>query len=242
MTPSRVVVSDLRKRFGRLEALCGLDVAIRPGRITAVVGPNAAGKTTFIKTILGLVRPERGGGCVAVDGITVNGGAEYRERIGYMPQAACFPERLTGRELIRFLTRLRNDPADLDLELVGRFRLEPSLDRPLRTLSGGTRQKINAVTAFLFRPSLLILDEPTAGLDPVAAGILKDKVGRAPAEGTTVLLTSHIMSEVEELAQDLVFLVEGAVAFQGPVEALLARSGESRLERAMARLLEETAE
>src|ERR1043166_1619791 len=125
MTPSRVVGSDLRKRFGRLEALCGLDVAIRPGRITAVVGPNAAGKTTFIKTIIGLGRPERVGGGVAVKGITVSGGAEYRGRIGYMPQAACFPERLTGRELIRFLTRLRNDPADLDLELVGPFRLGP---------------------------------------------------------------------------------------------------------------------
>jgi len=203
-----------------------------------VVGPNAAGKTTLIKTILGLVRADRGGGSVEVDGIPVNGGPGYRERIGYMPQAARFPEHLTGREIIRFLMDLRSRGTELDEELIERFRLEPSLDKPIRTLSGGTRQKLNAVVACLFRPSLLILDEPTAGLDPVSAGILKDKVLRAPAAGVTVLLTSHIMSEVEELAQDLVFLLEGTIAFQGTVEALLAQTGETRLERAIARKLE----
>lgn len=238
MTPSRVVVSDLRKRFGRQEVLRGLDLTIHPGRVTAVVGPNAAGKTTLIKTILGLVRADRGGGSVEVDGIPVNGSPAYRERIGYMPQAARFPEHLTGREVIRFLMDLRGRRTELDEELIERFRLAPSLDKPVRTLSGGTRQKLNAVVACLFRPSLLILDEPTAGLDPVAAGILKDKVLRAPAAGVTVLLTSHIMSEVEELAQDLVFLLEGAIAFQGTVETLLAQTGETRLERAIARRLE----
>ncbi len=238
MTPSRVVVSDLRKRFGRQEVLRGLDLTIHPGRVTAVVGPNAAGKTTLIKTILGLVRADRGGGSVEVDGIPVNGSPAYRERIGYMPQAARFPEHLTGREVIRFLMDLRGRRTELDEELIERFRLAPSLDKPVRTLSGGTRQKLNAVVACLFRPSLLILDEPTAGLDPVAAGILQDKVLRAPAAGVTVLLTSHIMSEVEELAQDLVFLLEGAIAFQGTVETLLAQTGETRLERAIARRLE----
>jgi Cu-processing system ATP-binding protein len=229
-------VSGLRKRFGGQEVLRGLDLTIHPGRITAVVGPNAAGKTTLIKTILGLVRAD-GGGTVEVDGLPVNGGPEYRERIGYMPQAARFPEHLTGREVIRLLIDLRNRKTGLDEELIEGFHLEPSLDKPVRTLSGGTRQKLNAVVACLFRPSLLILDEPTAGLDPVAAGVLKDKVLRAPAEGTTVLLTSHIMSEVEELAQDLIFLMEGAIAFQGTVDTLLAESSETRLERAIARRL-----
>jgi Cu-processing system ATP-binding protein len=238
MTPSRVEVRGLCKRFGRQEVLRGLDLTLEPGRITAVVGPNAAGKTTLIKSILGLVRPDRHGGGVAVDGIPVNGSPAYRERIGYMPQAARFPEHLTGREVLQFLKDLRGRPTNLDEELLTRFRLEPSLDKPVRTLSGGTRQKLNAVAAFLFRPSLLILDEPTAGLDPVAAGVLKDKVLRAPGEGATVLLTSHIMSEIEELAQDIVFLMEGTIAFQGTVEMLVAQSGEARLERAIARRLE----
>jgi Cu-processing system ATP-binding protein len=238
MTPSRVDITGLLKRYRRFEVLRGLDLSIEPGRITAIVGPNAAGKTTLIKTILGLVRPDAGGGGVRVDGLTVNGGPAYRERIGYMPQAARFPEHLTGREIIRFLVDLRSRSAGLDEELLQRFRLDGLLDKPIRTLSGGTRQKLNAVVAFLFRPSLLILDEPTAGLDPVAASILKDKVLRAPASGSSVLLTSHIMSEIEELAQDLVFLMEGAVAYRGSVEALLRQSGETRLERAIARLLE----
>jgi Cu-processing system ATP-binding protein len=237
MIPSRVVLAGVRKRFGRLEVLRGIDQTLEPGRITAIVGPNAAGKTTLIKLILGLVRPGPGS-VVEVDGIAVNGDPSYRRRIGYMPQAAQFPEQLTGHEVLHLLTGLRGQHEGLDEELIERFKLAPSLDRPVRTLSGGTRQKLNAVVAFLFRPSLLILDEPTAGLDPVAAGILKDKVLRAPAQGTTVVLTSHLMSEVEELAQDLIFLLDGSVAFRGTVTGLLQQSGESRLERAIGRLLE----
>lgn len=236
MTPSRVVLSGVRKRFGRMEVLRGIDQCIEPGRITAIVGPNAAGKTTLIKLILGLVRPGPGS-VIEVDGVPVNGDPAYRERIGYMPQAAHFPEQLTGHEVLGLLTSLRGRPGPLDWELIERFNLAASLERPVHTLSGGTRQKLNAVVAFLFRPSLLILDEPTAGLDPVAAGILKDKVLRAPAAGTTVLLTSHLMSEVEELAQDLIFLLDGSVAFRGSVADLLRQSGESRLERAVGRLL-----
>jgi Cu-processing system ATP-binding protein len=236
--PSGVTISGLRKRFGRREVLRGLDCTIAPGRITAIVGPNAAGKTTLIKAILGLVRRRPGDGSIQLDGAELDGDCAYRDRIGYMPQAAQFPEQLTGREVLELVIGLRNRPSDLDRELIERFRLDPMLDQPVRTLSGGSRQKLNAAVAFLFRPALLILDEPTAGLDPVASGILKEKVRRAPVEGGTVVLTSHLMGEVEELAQDLIFLLEGQVAWQGPVEALLRRTGETRLERAMARLLQ----
>ena len=236
MTPARVELAGVRKRFGRLEVLRGVDACIEPGRITAIVGPNAAGKTTLIKMMLGLVRPDPGSR-VSVDGIAVNGDPSYRQRIGYMPQAAHFPDQLTGREVLQLISGLRGEGAAKDEELIARFQLEPVLDRPVRTLSGGTRQKLNAGVAFLFRPALLILDEPTAGLDPVAAGILKDKVLRAPTEGATVVLTSHLMSEVEELAQDLLFLLDGSVAFRGTVEALLQQSNERRLERAIGRWL-----
>jgi Cu-processing system ATP-binding protein len=235
MTPAGVGIVALRKRFGRLEVLRGIDLAISPGRITAIVGPNAAGKTTLIKTILGMVRPDSG--TVRVDDVIVGRDPGYRERIGYMPQAARFPEQLSGREVLRLLTTVRGRRTGLDEALIGQFGLEPHLDRAVARLSGGTRQKLNAAVAFLFRPSLLILDEPTAGLDPMTAGLLKDKVLRAPAEGATVILTSHIMSEIEELAQDLVFLAEGRVIYQGPVASLLTRSGEPRLERAIARIM-----
>ena len=235
MTPARVRILGLWKRFGRLDVLRGVDIEITPGRITAVVGPNAAGKTTLIKTVLGLVRPDRG--MVMVNDVVVGRDPAYRKAIGYMPQATRFPEYLTGREILGLVGGLRDRSAGLDEELIAQFGLDTHLDKPIRSLSGGTRQKLNAAVAFLFRPALIILDEPTAGLDPVAAGILKDKVLRAPSRGATVLLTSHIMSEIEELAQDLVFLVEGNVVYQGPVESLLEQSGESRLERAIAAIL-----
>jgi Cu-processing system ATP-binding protein len=237
--PAEVRIEGVRKRFGRLEVLRGVDIAVAPGRVTAIVGPNAAGKSTLIKAILGLVRPDAGR--VRVDGEPAGADPRARGRIGYMPQAARFPDHLTGREVLTFLRRLRGDPPDPDLALVDAFGLGPGLDRPVHALSGGTRQKLNAAVAFLFRPSLLVLDEPTAGLDPVASAVLKDRVLAAPAAGTTVLLTSHIMSEIEELAEDVVFLVEGQVRFRGAVADLIAGTGERRLERAIARLLREAA-
>ncbi|MDZ4673746.1 MAG: ABC transporter ATP-binding protein [Gemmatimonadota bacterium] len=225
----------LEKRFGRLPVLQGLDLSISAGGITALVGPNAAGKSTFIKAVLGLVRPDRGQ--LSVLGQRPEAGESYRERVGYMPQAARFPENLTGHEVIRLLSGLRGHPADQDLELVKTFGLVPELAKPVRTLSGGTRQKLNAVVAFLFRPALVILDEPTAGLDPVSSAQLKDKVLAAPGQGTTVLLTSHLMGEVEELADRVAFLLEGRVRFHDTVAALREQTGEHKLERAVARLM-----
>jgi Cu-processing system ATP-binding protein len=241
MTAAGLSMRGLRKHFGKREVLRGIDLEVLPGRITAIVGPNAAGKTTLIKAILGLVRPDRQSGPVQVDGMPVNGDPGYRERIGYMPQAAQFPEELTGREVLGFLKSLRGRAGELDEELIGRFALGDALDQPVRTLSGGSRQKLNAIAAFLFRPAVLILDEPTASLDPVAAGVLKDKVRQASSGGATVVITSHILSEVEELAEDIVFLVEGEIRFAGPLEALRDQTGEAKLERAIAKLLTEGA-
>lgn len=239
--PVEVRIEGVAKRFGRHDVLRGVDLAIAPGRITAIVGPNAAGKSTLIKAVLGLVRLRPGQGRILIDGAPVTDGHGYRDRIGYMPQAARFPEHLKGREVLALLRDLRGDPSDVDDELIHRLGLESALDKPVRALSGGTRQKLNAAVAFLFCPRLLILDEPTAGLDPVASAVLKDKVLAAPATGTTVILTSHLMGEIEELAQDLVFLLDGSVRFHGPVASLIARTGEERLERAVARLMAEGA-
>jgi len=225
----------LRKRFGRLTALDGVDISVAAGRITALVGPNGAGKSTLIKCLLGLVRPDEG--LMHLRGAPIGAGWAYRRDLGYMPQAPRFPDNLTGREVVAMLRDLRGQSAETDEELLEWFGESGALDRPVRVLSGGTRQKLNAAIAFLFRPGLLILDEPTAGLDPVASGILKDKIRRVRDAGATVVLSSHIMAELEELAEDLVFLVEGRVRYAGPLSGLKERTGEAGLERAMAALL-----
>lgn len=235
-TASIVEVSDLAKSFGDLTVLDGVSTAFGVGRITAVVGPNAAGKSTLIKAILGLVRPDRGR--IIVNGHVVSQDWDYRRGIGYMPQASHFPENLTGREVLSMLKHLRGPSAELDEELLDAFVLGPELGKQIRTLSGGTRQKLNAVIAFLFRPPLLILDEPTAGLDPVASGIIKNKIFRSRESGVSILLTSHIMSEIEQLADSVVFLHEGRVQFDGPRMDLRRLTGQQDVERAIAALMQ----
>ena len=231
-----ITVRSLSKRFGPLQVLEGLDLDMRPGRVTAVIGPNGSGKTTLIKSILGLTRPDSGR--IIVGDTRVNGDCGYRSRIGYMPQLAHFPENLTGSEVLRMLADLRGATlAECDMELGDLFDIAPQLGKPVGTLSGGTRQKVNAICAFMFRPDLLILDEPTAGLDPVASGILKDKIVRERDAGRTFILTSHIVSELEDLSDDIAFLLEGKVRFRGSMAELKHRTGEARLERAIARLM-----
>ncbi len=230
-----IVTRGVVKRFGRRTVLAGLDAEIRTGRITALVGPNGAGKTTFLKVLLGLARPTAGQ--VAIDGVILDGSPEYRAQIGYMPQIVHFPAHLRGSDLMTMVTALRGGTTQPDLSLAEAFDLGDTMRRPLGELSGGTRQKINAVLAFAFAPKLLILDEPTAGLDPLAARVLKDRILAERARGTTVLITSHVLPELEELADDVLFLVEGKTAWSGAVKALTHGTGERTLERAVARLL-----
>ena len=234
-----IAVTGLRKRFGALPVLDGIDLAIHRGRVTAIVGPNGSGKTTLIKTLLGLVRPDAGE--VSIDGRVLNGDDEYRAHIGYVPQTARFPENLTPRELVRMLTDLRGARRDPDPVMVAEFGLTAEMDKPVRVLSGGNRQKVSALAAFLFDPALLILDEPTAGLDPVASSALKDRILRRRAEGTTFVLTSHVMADLEELADDVVLLLQGRVQYAGPLQQLCVVTGERRLERAVASLMLEGA-
>jgi Cu-processing system ATP-binding protein len=225
----------IMKTFGRLRVLDDLSLSIGPRRITGLVGPNAAGKTTLAKIILGLTKADSG--TLEIDGTPIGADDAYRSRIGYMPQMARFPENLSARELFEMLTDLRRPTRPVDDELVERFNFAGALDKPIRMLSGGTRQKVSAVIAFLFRPDLLILDEPTAGLDPVSSGILKDKIFTEKAAGTTFLLTSHIMSELDELADDVAFINEGKVAFVGALAELKRVTRQSNLERAIAEMM-----
>lgn len=232
-----IEIRQVRKRFGPLQVLDGLDLTIAPGRITAVVGPNSAGKTTLIKSILGLTRIDAGR--ITIAGQPIDADGRYRAGIGYMPQIARFPENLTGAELFTMMRDLRNDIGHRDEELVERLGLRDHLGKPLRVLSGGTRQKVNVALAFLFAPALLILDEPTAGLDPVASGIVKGKLLSERAKGRTLVVTSHVMSELDELVDDIAFLVEGRIRFAGPVHDLKKMTRQLSLERAIAHVLEE---
>lgn len=226
---------SVSKRFGRRTVLQGLTAEIATSRVTGLVGPNGAGKTTLLKLLLGLATPEAG--TIALGSHFLDGSPDYRATIGYMPQIARFPAHLSGREVLRTLVALRGGAVVPELSLAEAFDLGEAFDRPLGALSGGTRQKVNAVLAFAFRPELLVLDEPTAGLDPVAARVLKDRILADRAAGATVLITSHVLPELEELADDVLFLTEGVARWQGGVHELKVTTGQSTLERAIACLL-----
>lgn len=229
-------IRALRKRYGSLDVLQGIDAEIVAGRVTGIVGPNAAGKTTLIKSILGLTRADSGS--IEVAGIKVNGDEAYRSRIGYMPQIARFPSNLSGLELLAMLRDLRPGVRNSDEDLIRAFGLGPELSKKLNDLSGGTKQKINAVAAFLFRPDLLILDEPTAGLDPRSSSVLKDKILAERRASRTFVITSHVMSELEELADDVIFISEGKIRFSGSLKQIKELTRQTNLERAVAELME----
>lgn len=233
--PVWIRMEGISKRFGPLQVLDDVDVCFRPGRITAVLGPNGAGKTTLLKMILGLVRPDSG--TIIVEDQVVGPDPEYRRNLGYMPQLPRFPRNLTGRELAHMLDDVRGFEGAPDESLIHAFGLEPEMDKPFRTLSGGTRQKLNAAMALRYGTGVIVLDEPTAGLDPVAARVLKDRVRQERERGCTVLLTSHDLGQLQALADDVVFLLDGSVRFEGEVADLLAATGQTELEGAIATLI-----
>ena len=229
-----ITLDTIRKRFGALEVLQDVSLAVRTGAVTALVGPNGSGKTTLIKIVLGLTRADHG--ALHVDGQPADDAGAYRRAIGYMPQAAHFPANLRVGDVLDLVTRLRPGEA-VDDDLARAYEMDGIRDKFVGTLSGGTRQKVNAVVAFMFRPSLLILDEPTAGLDPLSANVLKEKIRAVRREGRSVLVTSHIMTELETLADDVAFLCDGRLRFAGPVAELLSHTGGRSLEDAIAGLM-----
>lgn len=232
-----IKIENVSKSFGILRVLKGINVQIPKGQATGIVGPNGSGKTTLIKHILGLVKPDSG--TLSVNGNTLNGTWRYRDLIGYMPQQARYPENMKVKELFDFIQKIRGRAPIRKEELIERFELQSELEKPLRTLSGGNRQKVGATLAFMFEPEILILDEPTAGLDPKASYRFKQLVLEEKKRGKTVLLTSHIMSEIEELTDHIVFLIEGNIHYDGPMLELMELQKEERLETAVAKMMED---
>jgi Cu-processing system ATP-binding protein len=232
---SMIEFRGITKRFGRTDVLSGVDLSVASGSVMGLIGPNGAGKTTLLKLLLGLAHPTTGE--ILVAGQRVGNDESYRARIGYMPQITRLPDNLTASELFDVIRGVRAPSISIDHEIIAQFRLGDHLDKPLKILSGGTRQRVNAALALYYRPSILVLDEPTAGLDALSSTTLKDTIRARRDEGATVLVTSHIMTELEELCDEVAFLVDGRVGYVGSIDELTTRTRQVSLERAIASLM-----
>jgi len=229
-----IAFNNLHKSFGKLTVLDGLDLSIKKGGIFAILGPNGSGKTTLIKCLLGMVIPNEG------EIIFVNESVlkkwDYRNNLNYLPQIANFPPNLTVIELINMVKNLRPKESN-EQDLIELFGLNEFLNKKLGNLSGGTKQKVNIVLTFMFDSDLIILDEPTTGLDPIALIHLKELIQKEKDNGKTILITTHIMSVVEELADEIVFLLDGKIYFKGSIKALKKQTENDNLEHAIANLI-----
>lgn len=224
----------LQKQYGRQRVLRDVSLTAVTGKLTVLVGHNGCGKTTLMKCLLGLVNADAGQ-------ILFNGresrGAAHRMAVGYMPQSPRYPDNISGREWMRLIESVRGfAPVDAT-ELIEQFGLGEELAKPLAALSGGTSQKLGAVVALMYRPDFLLLDEPTAGLDPVSRIVFKDLVAAARDRGCTILLTSHVISEVDDLADNLIWMDDGRIRYSGDARDVRQITGERQLERALARLM-----
>jgi Cu-processing system ATP-binding protein len=229
-----IEIKQLYKTFNKNEVLSGLDLNIKEGGISAILGPNGSGKTTLIKSILGMVIPTSGS--IKVLGKSIKNNVDYRKNIDYLPQIANFPNNLKVRELINMIQDLRPHSVRSD-KLIQQFGVQHFLDKKLGNLSGGMKQKVNLVLTFMYDSPIIILDEPTTGLDPIALLGLKEIIQHEREKGKTILITSHIMSFVEEIAEEIVFLLEGKIYFQGSIQKIKAHTQQKDLEHAIANIL-----
>ncbi len=222
------------KRYGRVPAVSNLDLEVRAGETLALIGPNGSGKSTTLKAAVGLVHPTAGR--VLVNGRDVAAGPEARAGLGYLPQRVSFSEGTPAREVMRFHARLR-DASRQDVErLLDRVGLSEAADRVTDGFSGGMRQRLGIGVALLGRPRILLLDEPTAALDPTGALLIRDLIVAIAAEGTTVLLSSHDLAEVAALADRIAIFTTGTVVAAGTLTELETSAGGRGLEAVYRRL------
>ena len=231
-----IIASNVSKKFGKLKALDDVSVTCVKGECIALIGPNGCGKTTLIKSILGMVVNDSG--FITFNGKNIKHHWQYRENIGYMPQIGRYPDNMTIGQVLDMMKDIRGKRNALtDEELVNKFGLREIMNKRMRTLSGGTRQKVSAALAFLFNPEVLILDEPTAGLDPVSSEILKEKIIAEKNKGKLVLITSHILSELDDLITQVIYMQEGKLCFHKSISSLREETGEEKLSRAIANVM-----
>ena len=232
-----IIATNVTKKFGKLVALDNVSLTCNSGQAISLMGPNGSGKTTFIKSLLGMVVPDSG--FITFNKQNIVHDWKYREHIGYMPQIGRFPENMTIAQVIDMMKDIRKDfNRNIDEDLYKAFKLEEISNKRMRTLSGGTRQKVSASLAFMFDPAVLILDEPTAGLDPVASEILKEKIMKEKQKGKLVLITSHILSDLDDIVTEVIYLQDGKLRFHKSVEQLREDTGESKLSKVVARIMQ----
>ena len=230
-----IEIKNIYKKFGKLEVLNNINLSFKKGECIALIGPNGCGKTTLIKSILGMVIPTKGD--IWFDEKSILKEFKYREKIGYMPQIGRYPDYMTVGQIIEMIKQIRKSEHILDEDLIKAFELEKIVDKQMRTLSGGTTQKVSATLAFLFNPDVLILDEPTAGLDPLASEILKDKIIKEKEKGKLILITSHLLSELDDLITQIIYMQEGTVHFHQTIADLLKSTNEQKISKAIAKIL-----
>ncbi|MDQ6530813.1 ABC transporter ATP-binding protein [Flavobacterium sp. LHD-85] len=232
-----ITLKNINKKFGRLQVLQDVNLEFKAGECIALIGPNGCGKTTLIKSILGMVLPDSGDILLHDESILKK--FEYRNTIGYMPQIGRYPDNMTIAQIIEMIKQIRNSKKELDEDLIRTFKLDKMSDKQMRTLSGGTTQKVSATLAFLFNPDVLILDEPTAGLDPLAAEILKEKIIKEKNKGKLILITSHLLSELDDMITQIIFMQDGKVHFHKTIKDLLESTGETKISKSIATILKE---
>jgi Cu-processing system ATP-binding protein len=231
-----IIASNVSKKFGKLKALDNISVTCNRGECIALIGPNGSGKTTFIKCVLGMVVPDSG--FITFNGKNILHDWKYRDKIGYMPQIGRYPDNMTIGQIINMMKDIRGvNESTIDDTLVSEFGLKDLSKKRMRTLSGGTRQKVSASLAFLFNPDVLILDEPTAGLDPLASEQLKEKIIEEKKKGKLIMITSHILSELDDLVTQVIYMQEGSILFHKPWADLQKDTGEQKLSRAIAAVM-----
>jgi len=234
-----IIASNVTKQFGKMKALDNVSVKCNKGECIALIGPNGSGKTTFIKCVLGMVVCDSG--FITFNDKNIRHDWKYRENIGYMPQIGRYPDNMTIGQILDMMKDIRRKTGGaIDEELVKQFGLHALLGKRMRTLSGGTRQKVSASLAFLFNPDVLILDEPTAGLDPVASEILKEKIIAEKRKGKLILVTSHILSELDDLVTQVIYMQEGKLCFHKNINDLREDTGEQKLSKAIASIMIKT--
>src|SRR6476661_8403523 len=232
-----IIATNVSKKFGKLVALDNISVTCNAGQAISLMGPNGSGKTTFIKALLGMVVPDSG--FITVNNHNITHDWKYRSQIGYMPQIGRYPENMTIAQVVDMMKDIRKKHVvQTDQTLIEALGLRNILNKRMRTLSGGTRQKVSASLAFLFNPDVLILDEPTAGLDPVSSEILKEKIITEKKNGKLILITSHILSELDDLVTEVMYLQEGQLKFHKSIDVLRKDTGEEKLTRAIAQVMQ----